>query len=100
MPFSHLSRLSQEQPLRVLLVNAGEADTLTWAGLVQPLRLAARSVGPQFQLDIRTCRSNCMAGSTCGASTRTTTVRSLGLRVLTNVKTRGTWGEVQLEMLL
>jgi transcriptional regulator GlxA family with amidase domain len=54
MPFSHLSRLSQEQPLRVLLVNAGEADTLTWAGLVQPLRLAARSVGPQFQLDIRT----------------------------------------------
>jgi transcriptional regulator GlxA family with amidase domain len=54
MPFSDLSRLSQEQPLRVLLVNAGEADTLTWAGLVQPLRLAARSVGPQFQLDIRT----------------------------------------------
>ena len=54
MPFSPLSRLSQEQPLRVLLVNAGEADTLTWAGLVQPLRLAARSVGPQFQLDIRT----------------------------------------------
>lgn len=53
MPFSPLSRLSQEQPLRVLLVNAGEADTLTWAGLVQPLRLAARSVGPQFQLDIR-----------------------------------------------
>jgi transcriptional regulator GlxA family with amidase domain len=54
MPFSDLSRLSQEQPLRVLLVNGGEADTLTWAGLVQPLRLAARSVGPQFQLDIRT----------------------------------------------
>ena len=53
MPFSILSRLSQEQPLRVLLVNAGEADTLTWAGLVQPLRLAARSVGPRFQLDIR-----------------------------------------------
>ena len=53
MPFSPLSRLSREQPLRVLLVNAGEADTLTWAGLVQPLRLAARSVGPQFQLDIR-----------------------------------------------
>ncbi|CAN7612499.1 helix-turn-helix domain-containing protein [Pseudoduganella sp. LjRoot289] len=53
MPFANLSRLSQEQPLRVLLVNAGEADCLTWAGLVQPLRLAARSVGPRFQLDVR-----------------------------------------------
>lgn len=64
MPFSDLSRLSQEQPLRVLLVNAGEADTLTWAGLVQPLRLAARSVGPQFQLDIRTPQE--LAAGPCG----------------------------------
>jgi transcriptional regulator GlxA family with amidase domain len=53
MPFSNLSRLSREQPLRMLLVLAGEADTLTWAGLVQPLRLAARSVGARFELDIR-----------------------------------------------
>ncbi|WP_228894037.1 GlxA family transcriptional regulator [Pseudoduganella aquatica] len=53
MPFSNLSRLSREQPLRMLLVLAGEADTLTWAGLVQPLRLAARSVGVRFELDIR-----------------------------------------------
>jgi transcriptional regulator GlxA family with amidase domain len=64
MPFSDLSRLSQEQPLRVLLVNAGEADTLTWAGLVQPLRLAARSVGSQFQLDIRTPQE--LAAGPCG----------------------------------
>lgn len=52
MPFHILSRLSRERPLRVLLVNAGEADSLTWAGLAQPLRLAARSVGPSFQLDV------------------------------------------------
>ncbi|MBA5639201.1 helix-turn-helix domain-containing protein [Duganella sp. LX20W] len=53
MPFSPLSRLAQEQPLRVLLVNAGEPDALTWAGLVQPLRLAARMLGPeQLRLDI------------------------------------------------
>lgn len=53
MPFSPLSRLAQEQPLRVLLVNAGEPDALTWAGLVQPLRLAARLLGPeQLRLDI------------------------------------------------
>ena len=35
-----LSRLAQERPLRVLLVNAGEPDALTWSALVQPLRLA------------------------------------------------------------
>lgn len=51
MSFATLSRLAQEQPLRVLLVNAGEADTLTWAGLVQPLRLAARIKAPHLQLD-------------------------------------------------
>jgi transcriptional regulator GlxA family with amidase domain len=54
MPFANLSRLSQERPLRVLLVNAGEADCLTWAGLAHPLRLAARIAGTQCQLDIRT----------------------------------------------
>jgi transcriptional regulator GlxA family with amidase domain len=49
-----LSRLAQEAPLRVLLVNAGEPDSLTWAGLVQPLRLAAKMVGPQrLIVDVR-----------------------------------------------
>jgi AraC family transcriptional regulator, L-arginine-responsive activator len=53
MPFSPLSRLAQEQPLRMLLVNAGEPDAITWAGLVQPLRLAAQLLGPdQLRLDI------------------------------------------------
>jgi len=54
MSFANLSHLSQEQPLRVLLVNAGEADTLTWAGLIQPLRLAARIKPRQLALDVCT----------------------------------------------
>jgi transcriptional regulator GlxA family with amidase domain len=51
---AELSRLAQEAPLRVLLVNAGEPDSLTWSGLVQPLRLAAKMVGPQrLIVDVR-----------------------------------------------
>lgn len=54
MSAANFSQLAAEKPLRVLLVNAGEADTLTWAGLLQPLRLAARELGPQqLQLDVR-----------------------------------------------
>jgi transcriptional regulator GlxA family with amidase domain len=54
MPPAELSRLAQEAPLRVLLVNAGEPDSLTWSGLVQPLRLAAKMVGPQrLIVDVR-----------------------------------------------
>src|SRR5476649_2813121 len=45
MSFDNLSRVIQERPLHMLLVNAGEADALTWAGLVQPLRLAATALG-------------------------------------------------------
>jgi transcriptional regulator GlxA family with amidase domain len=55
MPLANFTRLAQEQPLRVLLVNAGAADTLTWAGLAQPLRLAASLLGPsRLQVDVRT----------------------------------------------
>lgn len=47
-----LAGLASEKPLRVLLINAGEAESITWTGLVQPLRLAARAVGAgAFQLD-------------------------------------------------
>jgi len=45
MSFANLPSLAQQQPLRLLLINAGEADALSWAGLVQPLRLAAAQVG-------------------------------------------------------
>jgi transcriptional regulator GlxA family with amidase domain len=40
--------------MRVLLVNAGEPDALTWSGLYQPLRLAAKVVGPErLHVDVR-----------------------------------------------
>jgi transcriptional regulator GlxA family with amidase domain len=54
MQHAELAPLAQEKPLRVLLVNAGEPDTLTWSGLVQPLRLAAKIVGPErLHVDVR-----------------------------------------------
>jgi transcriptional regulator GlxA family with amidase domain len=54
MQHADLSRLAQERPLRILLVNAGEPDTLTWSGIYQPLRLAAKVVGPQrLHVDVR-----------------------------------------------
>ncbi len=54
MMHAELSRLAQEAPLRVLLVNAGEPDSLTWSGLIQPLRLAAKMLGPQrLHVDVR-----------------------------------------------
>jgi transcriptional regulator GlxA family with amidase domain len=54
MSFADLPRLAQEKPLRVLLVNAGEPDSLTWAGLYQPLRLAAKLLGPErLHVDVR-----------------------------------------------
>jgi transcriptional regulator GlxA family with amidase domain len=54
MPHLELSRLAQEAPLRVLLVHAGEPDALTWSGLVQPLRLAAKVLGPgRLHVDVR-----------------------------------------------
>jgi AraC family transcriptional regulator, L-arginine-responsive activator len=54
MSFAELPRLAQEAPLRVLLVNAGEPDSLSWAGLYQPLRLAAKLLGPErLHVDVR-----------------------------------------------
>jgi transcriptional regulator GlxA family with amidase domain len=54
MQQAELSSLAQELPLRILLVNAGEPDSLTWAGIVQPLRLAAKMVGPErLIVDVR-----------------------------------------------
>jgi len=55
MSFDTLSSLARQRPLRLLLVNAGEADAITWAGLVQPLRLAAAALGREaLQLDTMT----------------------------------------------
>lgn len=55
MSFANLSRLSQERPLRMLLVNAGEADAISWSGLIQPLRQAAAVLGKDaLQLEVMT----------------------------------------------
>jgi transcriptional regulator GlxA family with amidase domain len=54
MQQAELSSLAQERPLRILLINAGEPDALTWSGLVQPLRLAAKVLGPErLHVDVR-----------------------------------------------
>ena len=54
-PPPDLTHLGLEKPLRLLLVNAGAADTLTWAGLVQPLRLAAGMLAPDaLHIETRT----------------------------------------------
>jgi transcriptional regulator GlxA family with amidase domain len=54
MHYPELARLAQELPLRVLLVHAGESDALSWSGLYQPLRLAAKFLGPaRLHVDVR-----------------------------------------------
>jgi transcriptional regulator GlxA family with amidase domain len=65
MQHAELSRLAQESPLRVLLVGAGEPDTLTWSGLAQPLRLAAKLLGPgRLHVDVQ--RADQFAGEAAG----------------------------------
>lgn len=48
MPFSALQKLGRETPLRILLVDAAGALSLSMAGLLEPLRLAARLLGPDM----------------------------------------------------
>jgi transcriptional regulator GlxA family with amidase domain len=62
-----LSCLAQETLLRVLLVNAGEPDTLTWSGLAQPLRLAARLLGAG-RLHVDVLRPDQFGGELAGTS--------------------------------
>lgn len=53
MPFSSLSSLSQETPLRILLVDAGEGISISLAGVLQPLQLASRLLGAgRLQVDV------------------------------------------------
>jgi hypothetical protein len=53
MPFSSLSSLSQEAPLRILLVDAGEGISISLAGVLQPLQLASRLLGAgRLQVDV------------------------------------------------
>ncbi len=52
--FANLSQLTQAGPVRMLLVNAGEAEALSWSALVQPLRLAQRLLPAGLQLEVCT----------------------------------------------
>jgi transcriptional regulator GlxA family with amidase domain len=47
MPFPSLSVLGTESPLHIEVLCAGDEASLTYAGLLQPLRLAAKALGPQ-----------------------------------------------------
>ncbi len=47
MPFASLSGLGLETPLRIQLLRAGDDASISFAGLLQPLRLAAKSLGPE-----------------------------------------------------
>jgi transcriptional regulator GlxA family with amidase domain len=47
MPFSTLSSLGREAPLRIVLINACDDVSITMAGLAHPLRLAAKILGPE-----------------------------------------------------
>jgi len=46
MPFSSLASLGQEAPLRLLLIDAGKGMSISLAGIVQPLQLASKFLGP------------------------------------------------------
>ncbi len=53
MPFSALQKLEREAPLRILLVDAAGTLSLSMAGLLEPLRLTARLLGPErLQVDV------------------------------------------------
>jgi transcriptional regulator GlxA family with amidase domain len=47
MPFSSLSSLGFESPLRIQVVHAGDDVSITLAGLLQPLRLATKMLGAE-----------------------------------------------------
>jgi transcriptional regulator GlxA family with amidase domain len=47
MSFSNLSGLAAHAPLRILLIDASDNPSITFAGLAQPLRLAAKILGAQ-----------------------------------------------------
>lgn len=62
MPFSSLASLSREAPLRILLVDAGNGMSISLAGVMQPLQLAARLLGVE-RLQIEVLRLERMLGS-------------------------------------
>ncbi|MET3131006.1 transcriptional regulator GlxA family with amidase domain [Oxalobacteraceae bacterium GrIS 1.11] len=65
MSFANLYRVALDQPLRILLVNAGQPDAITWAGLVQPLRLCVAEVGAHI-LQLEVCTPEQVAAQASG----------------------------------
>jgi transcriptional regulator GlxA family with amidase domain len=50
MSFAELTRFASQNPVRILLINAGAADDLAWVNLLQPLRKTQRMAGARCQL--------------------------------------------------
>lgn len=50
MSFAELTRFASQNPIRILLINAGAADELSWVNLLQPLRKMLRMAGARCQL--------------------------------------------------
>jgi len=63
MPFSSLSHLGLESPLRIQLLRAADDTSIAFAGLVQPLRLAVKALGPaRLALQVQPLESVFQAG--------------------------------------
>lgn len=67
MPLSSLAYLAREAPLRILLLDAGTGVSISLAGVVQPLRLAARLLGPE-RLQVELLPLDGMPGSAAPCS--------------------------------
>jgi AraC family transcriptional regulator, L-arginine-responsive activator len=53
MSFPELSALGQETPVRIALIDAGDGVSMTFAGMAEPLRLAAKALGAErLQVDV------------------------------------------------
>ena len=69
MPFSSLSRLGLESPLRIQVLCAGDDASIAFAGLVQPLRLAEKLLGPaRISMQVQSLESVFQAASTGNAT--------------------------------
>jgi transcriptional regulator GlxA family with amidase domain len=67
--FSNVSSLASHAPLRILLIRLGDDDaSITFAGLAQPLRLAAKLLGPQrLIVESMSPETAHQSSNTCGA---------------------------------
>lgn len=90
MPFSSLSSLGHEAPLRVRLIDASRGVSLGVAGVVQPWHMAARLLGPD-RLGLEVCALEHFLG--------TAQQRSCHLTLLAGDEDYAPLGEPQLRLL-